>query len=157
MAAPIAAAARASASRSGTAAVRAGAQGATQQILRIAWTSVIPTFGLSLLYVNFHFIARYFAHAESFAAFGSEWGGPARVAAHPSAALEYAEIGALLALDFLVAVLLFVLAMTLGLVAFAIADPCGFFTTVGPTISAMFGPTGIAAWAGCAGAGALGL
>ena len=103
----------------------------TQQALRVAWTTIIPTFGLSLLYVNFHFVARYFAHAQSFAPFGSEWSSGVRTSAPPSTALEYAEISALIVLDILVLMIGFILAMTIGLVAYAIVDQCGFFTTVG--------------------------
>lgn len=47
----------------------------TGQILKLAWLNLIPSFGLTLIYINFHFIMAYLGgpFAEYFCKFGEEW------------------------------------------------------------------------------------
>jgi hypothetical protein len=54
-------------------AVNKVAQRGSARALSWAWIAVIPTCGLSLLYINFHFIAHYVASSEKFCKFGDEW------------------------------------------------------------------------------------
>ena len=46
----------------------------TGAILKWSWIIAIPTFGLSLLYIAFHFVARYIYGSQRFCRFGEEWG-----------------------------------------------------------------------------------
>ncbi len=46
---------------------------ATAHLLKLSWINLIDSFGLTLLYINFHFAARYFAGSRRFCQFGIEW------------------------------------------------------------------------------------
>lgn len=57
----------------GTAIANAAAQTITAELLKQSWLNLISSFGLTLLYINFHFVARYFAGSQMFCRFGMEW------------------------------------------------------------------------------------
>lgn len=96
-------------------AVNTGVSMATAQALAWSWRALIFTFGLTVFYINFHFVAKYIAHSEKFCAFGEEWGLGAVAGGAGAKApgmsegkgmLEIVEIGGMLLVDFLVAALL---------------------------------------------------
>ena len=45
----------------------------TAEALEQSWLNVIDTFGVTLIYINFHFIMKYIASVRSFCEFGEEW------------------------------------------------------------------------------------
>lgn len=91
----------------------------TSIILKQSWLEVIPTYGLTILYLNFHFIAKYFASSRYFCEFGEEWtykleklkavpgGGMAIGTA--KVGLKYGEIVLLILVDVLIALALLIL------------------------------------------------
>jgi len=97
----------------------------TSKALRQSWLNLISSWGLTLIYINIHFMGKYFASSRYFSHFGQEWTAKlAKVQAVPgggmaakkiSAGLRYVEIIALILLDFLLlaAVLLALIAMVL--------------------------------------------
>jgi len=102
------------------------------RILSWAWLTLIPTFGLSLIYINIHFIARYIAHSEKFCDFGEEWAlkkvtGAAGEAAKPleeaSAMLEKVEILGMVALDILIVGLIVIIKIVMDLGACLATHP----------------------------------
>jgi hypothetical protein len=93
----------------------------TGKILNYCWADVadlfVSTFGLSLVYINFHFIMKYVASVKFFCEFGEEWtmkgatGGAAGQAENQSAqtassALKWGEIIAMFLLDIIVVLLI---------------------------------------------------
>lgn len=71
-------------------------------VLKWAWLTLIPSFGLTLIYLNFHLLGAYLAHISWFCKFGEEWSiGPVSTR---SKALEILEVIGVILLDlFLVA------------------------------------------------------
>ncbi len=45
----------------------------TAQLLKASWLNIIDSFGTTLLYINFHFLGKYFAGSKAFCDFGQEW------------------------------------------------------------------------------------
>lgn len=78
---------------------------ALARALSLAWEFLIPTFGLSLIWINIHFVAHYFFHSDKFCAFGDEW---SKKGAKMIPGLEYVEIMGLIALDLLAFVVILV-------------------------------------------------
>ena len=87
----------------------------TAVALRSAWQYLIPSWGITILYLNFHFLARYFAGSTKFSEFGAEWNPRRALTGRPSIALKYAEMIALVFLDALVLLILLGIATLLGL------------------------------------------
>ncbi|MFH1098408.1 MAG: hypothetical protein V1723_00545 [Candidatus Uhrbacteria bacterium] len=144
------------ASTAPTAPITKGTTTLTANFLRGAWLQLLPTFGLTLLYINFHFIARYMAGSQKFVDFGSEWK-TTKVPGEGQSniGLRYGEIIALALLDAIaVAAILGVIALG-SLIVWAISDPCGFMRSVGLGVATMFGTGGIGVWAGCKALGVL--
>lgn len=52
---------------------QAVAQLATAIILRFCWLNIISSFGLTLIYINTHFLAKYLGGNTLFCEFGEEW------------------------------------------------------------------------------------
>lgn len=121
----------------------------TAQLLRSAWALLIPSFGLTLLYLNLHFLVRYVAGVTTFVPFGAEWRAGSLSTAAASSALEYGELIALILLDVLAGIAALTIGLLIGLIAWAVAEPCAFLDAVGPTFAAFFGPGGLAVWVGC--------
>jgi len=101
---------------------------ATASALRSAWTVGTPAFfvldfGLSLLYLNIHFIARYLGHSRKFCEFGSEWDPRSIATGKPNFGLKYAEIAAVVILDLLVLLIVLGVLTLLGIIGYAIANP----------------------------------
>ena len=119
----------------------AGASLLTGQLLRYAWLFIIPSFGLTLLYINLHFLIRYVAQNTSFARFGSEWGSGVaqRAVSTSSTALEYGEIIVLILNDVLILVALIGIAALALFLVWAWTNPCEFAAIVGAGIATVFG------------------
>jgi hypothetical protein len=95
-------------------------QQGTAELLKQSWLNVISSYGLTLLYINFHFVAKYIGSIRLFCDFGEEWtskmnklsqapgGGKAVQVA--KAGLKYAEIIAILFIDFLL-ILIFLMVL----------------------------------------------
>ena len=98
----------------------------TAQILKTAWLNIIDTFGLTLLYINFHFILKYIVGVNAFCEFGQEWAPPIPSQAGKTAgqaatgAVKWAEIILLFVLDILL-MLAFFLAIALLLAPIFVA------------------------------------
>lgn len=45
----------------------------TAELLKQSWLNLITSFGLTLLYIDFHFVVRYLAGSQMFCRFGMEW------------------------------------------------------------------------------------
>lgn len=129
----------------------------TAVALRISWQTLIASFGLTLFYVNFHFLARYLGGSRKFCEFGSEWSPRSIATGKPSFGLKYAEFLALFFLDALAIMAILAIAALLGMVVYAITHPCEFIGKIGYTYALVFaalsGPSGAAVAAvvgGCA-------
>lgn len=99
--------------------VEVAKQQGTAIALKWAWFALIPSFGLTLIYLNLHLIIRYLAGIKSFCRFGSEWRPP--VAPNiggetVSGALEKGEMVAVLALDLLVFALILLIIALIGII-----------------------------------------
>jgi len=57
----------------GAAVASVAGQTITAEFLKQSWLNLITSFGLTLLYINFHYVARYFAGSQMFCRFGMEW------------------------------------------------------------------------------------
>ena len=119
------------------AAVSAGASLLTGQLLRYAWLTLIPSFGITLLYLNLHFLIRYFAQNKTFARFGTEWG--VKGAGTASSGLEYGEIIVLILINALVLTALLGIAALALFMIWAYSNPCEFAAVVGSNIATTFG------------------
>ncbi len=92
-------------------------QRGTAELLKQSWLNVISSYGLTLLYINFHFIAKYIGSLKLFCDFGEEWtakmdklsqapgGGQAVKVAKTG--LKFAEIIAILFIDCLLILIFF--------------------------------------------------
>ena len=87
--------------------------------LRYAWLTLIPTFGLTLIYIIIHFIGKYLASSAWFCPFGSEWAPKGVPIGSASSAVEYAEIIAFVILDILIFVSI------LGVLCILVWEFCG--------------------------------
>ncbi|MDO8462890.1 MAG: hypothetical protein Q7S96_01260 [bacterium] len=98
------------------------AQGAAQavpgmlsaQLLSWSWKYLVPSFGLTLLYINLHFVGRYIAQSRMFSDFGQAFRiGKTKPRAAGGTAMAYAEIIALFFFDGIVAAALLLVAVLL--------------------------------------------
>lgn len=90
--------------------------------LSFSWKFLIPSFGLTLLYLNLHFLGRYFAHfTKAFSRFG--YGLFGKPPTPPSAAAEYGEIIALMVLDGIAAFVVLLVLTLIAAIAWAINNP----------------------------------
>jgi hypothetical protein len=96
----------------------------TGAALRASWQFLIPSWGLTLIYLNFHFLARHFANRKGFTPLGSEWKMWRMWLGYPSFGLKYGEVIALVFLDALVIMILLAIATLLAMLAYAITHPC---------------------------------
>ncbi len=81
---------------------------ALARALSLAWEFLIPTFGLSLIWINIHFVARYIFHSDKFCAFGDEWSITRSKTSKLIPGLEIVEIMGLIVLDLLAFVIILV-------------------------------------------------
>lgn len=73
-------------------------------ILKWAWLNLMPSFGLTLIYLNFHLLGAYLFHISWFCKFGEEWSiGSVSIR---SKALEIAEVVGVILLDLLLIILI---------------------------------------------------
>lgn len=91
----------------------APAQMLSAHLLRSSWLMLIPSFGLTLIWINIHFIGAYIVGSSWFCNFGTEWtklpiksniSGSSASFQSTSRALEIAEIIALFTADLLIAI-----------------------------------------------------
>ncbi|MBI2483103.1 hypothetical protein HYV74_02895 [Candidatus Uhrbacteria bacterium] len=140
--------------QSARAAIGMGGAILSAQALRFSWMNLISLFGLPLIYINIHFLGRYFTHVEWFAPFGSEWTATATSPGRPNYALEYGEIIAMLVLDAFVATVLLILSAISFFLIWAVSHPLEFCamipTPVALSIGSLLGPLGPAASIVCA-------
>lgn len=118
--------------------VGAGSRLLTGRALQMAWYGLIPSYGLTLLYLNFHYFANHFAHRKGFTPLGSEWKIWRMVLGWPSFGLKYAEFLALFFLDVLAIMILLAIATLLGMIAYAVTHPCEFIGKIGYTNALVF-------------------
>ncbi|MFA5188488.1 MAG: hypothetical protein WC460_03960 [Patescibacteria group bacterium] len=80
----------------------------TAQALKFSWLNLIDSFGLTLIYINFHFLGKYIAGSNLFSDFGEEWLPKTASEAMPGkggGAPKWFEIIALFLLDFILIIL----------------------------------------------------
>jgi hypothetical protein len=99
----------------------------TARMLAFSWQVMLPSFGLTLIYVNFHFIAKYFASSNKFADFGSEWS----ITLRPNIGAKYAEIGMMLILDAIVVGIVMLIAVLLYIIVLIATDRCTLYQAFG--------------------------
>jgi len=80
----------------------------TAQALKQAWLNLIDSFGLTLLYINFHFIAKYIVGSDKFIGFGEEWLPKAAGGKIVGGAIKWFEIIALFFLDIIFFILILI-------------------------------------------------
>ena len=133
--------------------VGVGSRLLTARALQMAWASLLPSWGLTLLYINFHYAMRHFAHMKGFTPLGSEWTTWRTVLGWPGFGLKYAEIIAMLFLDAVIVLIILAAITLLSMVAYALTHPCEFVGKVGyvaaVTIAALGGPAAVAVVHGC--------
>lgn len=91
--------------------------------LRAAWYFLLPSWGLTLIYLNFHFYARHFAHRKGFTPFGSEWSPWRTVLGWPGFALKYVETIMLVFFDALVLLIILIAIVLIGIIGWALTHP----------------------------------
>ena len=106
-------------------------KGLTASILKFSWLNVISTYGLTLLYINFHFIAKYMVNSNYFVDFGKEWmyeiEKTSKVKAKGgSTAAKLGEIILLFIADLLLALIIIILLIALLLPIIAVAMAISF-------------------------------
>lgn len=99
--------------------------------LRTAWQTLIASFGLTLLYINFHFAARYLAHSRKFSEFGTEWNPRSIATGKPNFGLKYAEIGGMIFLDLLILLIVLSAIVYLAIIGWVYANPIDAATVLG--------------------------
>ncbi len=120
-----------------------GSRIATARALQMAWAAVLTggaVIGgiLGLLYLNFHFVVVYFAHARGFAPFGSEFRMWRTVIGWPSFGLQYAEIIGLIVIDALVAVALLTALTIVHIIVLGMTNACAMSQQFGTVVAAAF-------------------
>lgn len=123
-------------------AATAAASKVTAVALRASWQFLIPSYGLTLIYLNFHFLARYLGSSRKFCEFGSEWNPRTIVTGKANFGLKYAEMLALIFLDALVILVLLAIATLLAMFVYLITHPCDFIGLVGYDLAFMIGGFG---------------
>ena len=118
-------------------------------ILRISWTSLIPSFGLTILYINLHFIGKYLAHSRWFAPFGSEWSMSKMAPGKSNLALEYGEIIAMIFLDVILILATLTLLVFIRFIVLAMTNYCAMAQQFGLTIATVFAVFAPGSLAGC--------
>ncbi|MDO8621651.1 MAG: hypothetical protein Q7R80_00265 [bacterium] len=103
----------------------------TGQALKASWRYLLPTYGLTLIYLNFHFCARHFAHRKGFTPFGSEWKIWRTVLGWPGFALKYVEVIVLIFLDVLVALIILIALALLAIIGWAATHPLEAIAVIG--------------------------
>jgi|GEM_PF-5669667 len=117
----------------------------TGRALQMAWAGLLPSYGLTLLYINFHYFARHFAYRKGFTPLGSEWKVWRMVLGWPGFGLKYAEVIVLFFLDMLALLVVLAAATLIGMVAYAITSPCEFVGKVGYATAVIIAALGGAA------------
>lgn len=120
------------------AAATAAASKVTAIVLRAAWQFLIASFGLTLLYVNFHFLARYLGGSRKFCEFGSEWNPQSIATGKVNFGLKYVEIGGLVFLNFLVLIIILGALTLLGIIGTILANPIEAIGVFGGEIVSYF-------------------
>jgi len=95
-----------------------GIRQATAKALSFSWLNIIDTFGLTLLYINFHFIAKYIAGSQMFSEFGEEWTPAQFRSKTASEGLKIGEIMLMLVCDIILVILIFLLLLLLFIPVF---------------------------------------
>ncbi|HEX9664200.1 MAG TPA: hypothetical protein VGA49_00035 [Patescibacteria group bacterium] len=94
----------------------------TARLLNSAWLAIPETFGLSLLYVNFHFVMAHIVRSSLFCMLGQEWQFGGKMKYTPSSALMWVEIIILIAINIMmIAMLVVSLAMFILMILPAVA------------------------------------
>lgn len=108
----------------------------TAKLLRAAWTNLIQSFGLTLIWINIHVFLRFVFGPKIFCKLGQEWlpekapsaGGGANKALGNKIGL--AEWAALLILDFIVISVIVLLIVQQAILVYALLHPVDFFKAV---------------------------
>lgn len=108
------------------------------EALKQSWYNIIETYGLTLIYINFHFIMAYLAKNRYFGKFGStlSFGGKMDAVSKVDGGLsetltEYAEIIVLFLINGLILFVLFLIACIISFIAWAATEPTEFLRETG--------------------------
>jgi hypothetical protein len=105
----------------------------SKKFLKQSWLNIFETFGLTLLYINFHFILAYVIKSPYFCKFGEEWlpaplaSGPVPTLKKRIPGLEIWEIIGMFLADCILALLLFLVVATIVIILYALAHPLDTF------------------------------
>jgi len=90
----------------------------TAQLLKLSWLNLIDSFGLTLIYINYHFLRAHMLKSPGYCKFGDEWmkGAPGIKGKAASFALGPVEILALFLLDAIVVMIFMIFLMFLVLI-----------------------------------------
>ena len=118
------------------------AQGGTGQILKAAWRFLIASWGTTWFYIAFHFIMAYFtSFSNLFCKFGEEWipkpikKGPAKEAVKMATKpLELAEICGCVLIGIILAIIVFIIILSFGTLAYIYAHPVDAIKTFASAI-----------------------
>lgn len=130
-------------------AVSAPVRTATGEALRQAWINLIPSWGLTLIYINIHAFGRLMAGSDFFCKLGHEWTGGVsgmvlagggsssgnQILKQAADKIGLLELGLLFLADFIVAVAVAVVLILIIFIVSAIVDP---LSTIGQVFSNLF-------------------
>jgi hypothetical protein len=109
-----------------------------REALKQSWYNLIDSYGLTFLYINFHFIMAYLAQSRYFCKFGValSFGGKMDAVGKIDGGIsetlsEYAEIIVMFLVDGLIIFILLLLACFISLIAWAVTNPAEFITEMG--------------------------
>jgi len=106
-----------------------------KEALKQSWLNLIESYGLTFLYINFHFIMAYLARNKYFCKFGEEgalnFGGKTDAVSQIDGGIskflmEIAEIAILFTVNGLIIFILFLIACIISLIAWAATNPAEF-------------------------------
>ncbi len=84
----------------------------TAKALKFSWLNIIDTYGLSLLYIYFHFLGKYVVNSQLFVDFGQEWNYEVNRASGIKTNATAAKLGEIILL-FLVTLLLILIILSI--------------------------------------------
>lgn len=111
-----------------------------KEALKQSWLNIVETYGLTFIYINFHFIMAYLAKNKYFCRFGQEgalsFGGKTASLSQVDGGIsetlmEYAEIAILFVVNGLIMFILLLVACLISFIVWAITKPVEFVSEMG--------------------------
>jgi len=106
---------------------------ATSELLQQSWYNLIDSFGLTILYINFHVVCRYVFGEKFFCKLGHEWtggkkgvsksAGKTSIFGFAADALGLGEVAVLIIVDLIVAFLIFIQILPIIIIVWMVLNP----------------------------------